>query len=456
MTTGKGFDYTFILKVAILLGLVWVFVYRPAPAPEPELVVTRQALRDEVGGREHTPQPVAEAEVSPESIAAVIETVEETDHNRISPNTAAPVKPSTAEREPPKEMQATTQAEAFEVLQEETTTAEAALNLPKVERPSLITHPRDLLNIRDRELLAELEARAQKEQERLHKVYEENLKKAVSEEKRKLEVEAEKLSSLYEDEIRAVRRRAAERQEKLEQQIAALRAEAEQKEKALREQLNEIRKEAEAKAAHKQEAPADKLHKHSFNLTLNWKEGVCGVLDKPFLTKELEQHKSLLLSIEPVLPEFDFPPFHIDLQASRILAGSTTSLTFETNDTPLALGLFICSDQRDDGRCINKPALDVAKVRKNSDYHKEDKLYYFAFVLIAKEKFYLLAPSNDEAFYRKLERAMTLLNVPEKEAGAVAKRIRSIHEDLSGISQRLVATNHMEIDFPLRSKNLCN
>ncbi|MCB0325210.1 MAG: hypothetical protein KDD69_16620 [Bdellovibrionales bacterium] len=465
MTTTKGSDYTFILKVAVILVVAWAFLYRPQSAESPEGTVAPDAQStsavppDTQANLQNEPPPTLVAalavdqprDVSSDQFDTIPDGSAAALLDEIIDPTAQPKRRRRREPLPPPQHLAPAAEQA-------TAPADTAPDQQPEGDAGLIEVPRDLLSLRDSAFIEEVEQRAIEERERLKQEYEARLSASLEEEKKKLAQETDKLSELYESEIRQLQESAKEKEEALQSEIAKLQAEAQRQEVELRRQLAEFKQQAKNESTSATQTPRQGNHAQKLTMRLRW-GATCGLLDRATMAREFEAspEEPLYLSIEPLLTDDKtFDPLRVQVQPSRFLLSSSTELTFYTGDEPLSLGVFLCKDTARDGRCLHKPAFDPQRIAgTDAAYHRADKSYAFSYLLVFKDKMYLLDPSQGEAFYRKLEKALTLLSVPPEKIAATVKSIRTVDGKLSPSAQQL-RDREIVVTFPEQMTHACH
>jgi hypothetical protein len=473
-------EYTFILKVAVVLVVAWALMYRPAEDElieiPPEAVDTSASAAIDV--LPSTPETDS-VTPSPDLIAAITEgaaileadPAEVFDSNNTAPTErenpglaaqAAPGDPSPAES--PDGFSAS-EASTPDSIPAAATPDSSAEDMPAAavkgqpdETPETAANRR-LLSLRDAAYLDEVETNANAEKKRLKLEYETK----ILEEREKLAIERKKLSELYEDEIAELRAGATEQQRELEERVAQLKQEAADREERLRQELAELQLASArlAEAAPEQPLPPEG-HQQAMTFQLEWGEA-CGSIDKKFLETELAATPTqpLYLSIEPLFPEKTyFAPLRIALPPERVLTKSSTTVSFYTGDKPLSLAVFICKDVAKDGRCLRKPPVTEQQLLNSlsgapgQDFHQQDKSYFFAYMLAVKDKLYLLDPTQGEKYYERLEKALTLLSIPADDVKETIAKIRAISEKMSPSYMRY-SDRHFSLVLPEIRQSAC-
>lgn len=102
------------------------------------------------------------------------------------------------------------------------------------------------------------------------------------------------------------------------------------------------------------------------------------------------EDKSLLLSLESLSVEDGVAPITVKISEAQFAKGFTGSLKIPANLGPRQLGLFLCKDSDNVGRCAVKPVADINQVlRENLVQSAEtlpaeaaDRIYYFQYVYV--------------------------------------------------------------------------
>lgn len=100
--------------------------------------------------------------------------------------------------------------------------------------------------------------------------------------------------------------------------------------------------------------------------------------------------KTLLLSLESLSVEDGVAPITIKISEAQFAKGFTGSLKIPANFGPRQLGLFLCKDSDNVGRCAVKPVADINQVlRENFEQSSQtlpaqaaDRIYFFQYVYV--------------------------------------------------------------------------
>lgn len=103
--------------------------------------------------------------------------------------------------------------------------------------------------------------------------------------------------------------------------------------------------------------------------------------------------KNLLLSLESLSVEDGFKPINVRISQTEFNKGFAGKLEVPANLGPRQLGLFLCKDSDNIGRCAVKPVADINQVlRENLTQAAEtlpaqapDRIYYFQYVYVDAE-----------------------------------------------------------------------
>ena len=123
----------------------------------------------------------------------------------------------------------------------------------------------------------------------------------------------------------------------------------------------------------------------------------------------------LLLSVEPLFSDEEVHPKHAEEIRKRfVFQDKPIELHIPSYSEPTLLGVFICKDSKEEGRCAEKKAEDINEIfkshapGKNSSHHwhPDDKVYYFQPVLAHEDKVWILSwqdiGKNGEHFKRSI------------------------------------------------------
>lgn len=144
-----------------------------------------------------------------------------------------------------------------------------------------------------------------------------------------------------------------------------------------------------------------------------------GDLDVLALDLALSKNPRLLLSLEPIfLSDTSFEPRSTEWHNPKSLhdiirgAGFYTSLSFLKLESPKLLGLYICTDSNNTGRCLGKPEVEFDEILQRHEVGRNvpkdivipDKIYFFRYLVITPQFARIFEAPMSEIRYELLER----------------------------------------------------
>lgn len=494
-------EYTFILKIAVVLILAWVLIYQQSSGEEEVVQQTPTQTQPQqtaspspelVAALTEPGSPLAEAAQNSVAVDPLADQLEDPLADQIPEELQAALdeavvvekkKPRRPLLEPPglnKKLPGLTPPETSDQIEttegsnpdelDDSTPAqdEEAENSDEssvVDSLDERAPPRELLSMRDAAYIDEMKIKVKEEKERLKQEYEQRIEQAVLEEKKRLEEEKNNLSDLYEDEIAQLKSSTSKEQEMLQKQIEQLKLDAQQREERLRAELATLQQATVAPVSTKTDTKTPlppEGHQQNMTFKVEWGD-VCGLIDKSFLTKEFEATpgQPMFLSIEPLFPDTTyFTPMRIALPAARVLTKSSTTVSFYTGEKPLSLAVYLCKDSGREGRCLNKPPVRTSDIIKSEQqgqsdaYHQSDKSYLFAYMLAVRDKLYLLDPTQGKKYFERLEKALSLLSLPDEEIERTIAKISGVSSEMSA-SYMKYSDRHFSLILPQSAQTAC-
>lgn len=118
------------------------------------------------------------------------------------------------------------------------------------------------------------------------------------------------------------------------------------------------------------------------------------------LQGSLRRLKSLLLTIEPILPKSDdFKVSSTKIPTKTILKNNIFNLSFQNKGRPQLVGLYLCSDESNARSCSDKPSYNATNTN--------DAVFHFSYLHFDSDDIYLSKFPKDtdqhiDAFFRKI------------------------------------------------------
>jgi hypothetical protein len=180
----------------------------------------------------------------------------------------------------------------------------------------------------------------------------------------------------------------------------------------------------------------------------------CLMGDMDTISKELSRKGSqrLLFSIEPVLAQDTrFRPLVKQVDPGEaVSSGTTVQFKLPKVQKPVHLGLFVCKDNQDEGRCATKKPYNLVKMTsilffkgpaRAEKLVQADKPYYFQYILYdgKRLRFMSSAVDSEHAFHRWAHEL-------QKELAASGER--RYHQDALarvGQLQRMLTSRPLEV-----------
>lgn len=192
----------------------------------------------------------------------------------------------------------------------------------------------------------------------------------------------------------------------------------------------------------------------------------CMVGDMDIISEELrgsEKHR-LLFSVEPLLKSSSFPPQVRQLTEGQFERGTTQSFALPVSDKPIHIGIFVCKDDEEEGRCRKKPiqSLDdlYLKAQMKQPGSSEpvvpssDKTYFFEYAILERDTLHLVETElSVDNYFRLIEFLKPLVNIQE-EALALVREVRRYNKAIKSVAAG-VSSSYVVIDLPHLEPGVC-
>lgn len=176
----------------------------------------------------------------------------------------------------------------------------------------------------------------------------------------------------------------------------------------------------------------------------------------------------LLLSVEPLGGSIGtFEPIVHEITADDLVAGLFFSFAIPRQERPQHLGVFLCLDSANSGRCSNKPVDNLSNVplryikgaRPKEDQDKplpsaRDRIYFFQYLLYDDGRVYGFDSLLDDEEYPKLDAYVSDRVQDAGVSSEVIARVRHLNTTLRSMPARI--TRHaIVVNLPRHDRAKC-
>ncbi len=180
----------------------------------------------------------------------------------------------------------------------------------------------------------------------------------------------------------------------------------------------------------------------------------CMIGDYDIISREISQDRTakLLLSVEPLLvSELSAPPVVQQAALSDLRDGQSRLFLLAPSTRPVLMGLYICKDSNNEGRCGGKQVVDVAQP---STGKPADKIYFFAPFVLEQNKFTAFQSRMQDSGYEQMSAYLAERLGATAEARAGTAKVKNILTTVRPATVRTPGSS-IVVDLPVLSRALC-